>query len=535
MNMFVVVAMVCLTMTTTPAMAKQPASLFIAEVDYSVAVVDGLPVWQSEIDEAGPSSLAASTGLPLDSASLDSAIDMAFVDKAASELHIDVSDANVDSAIAQIAEHNKLSDAELLQAIKSSGISKDGFRVSIRRQMAAAIFFSQLQVVAISDQDVELAYQKLKQASGGKVLSDTPQTVRTRLIKESVEMARATWLQQRRSMSQIVVQPRLQSQSTKPPHVWTELNGVVKNIKLMPTTASGVSVSVVQQLVKSQIGKPLDRSELRRALQPLFAELGMASVHVVGSQANGAITLAVEVLDQPIVRSIAVKEKAGTVVAGSAKVQVMVGQRLRSALIAKHVDRLRSHYLKRGFATVSVSWSQKQVGHRQVDIVVAVDPGTSYSISAIGFTGNKHFTSDQLAKLITVAVGDTWKSDDINTAMWQLQSFYYDQGYVAVAITAPSPTLFTSPSHQAVPATFAITEGAQYHIGTVKITGVDAATAAAYHAVFRIEEGDVFCRSQLVAATQNMRSVHNATVDVSSTIDATKAKVDLLFTITAGK
>ena len=86
------------------------------------------------------------------------------------------------------------------------------------------------------------------------------------------------------------------------------------------------------------------------------------------------------------------------------------------------------------------------------------------SISTIGKRrlgrGNTHTKRDELAKLIVkeVATGSPWNADLIDRAVLLVTGYYFDRGYISVAVSGPKPAAGASP------ALFTITEGDQYRL-----------------------------------------------------------------------
>ena len=82
---------------------------------------------------------------------------------------------------------------------------------------------------------------------------------------------------------------------------------------------------------------------------------------------------------------------------------------------------------------------------------------------------------------------------------------------------------------------FDITEGDLFHLGTVEITGVDAATAKKYMAQVKVKKGDVFKRSAIAESMEKLRTAANVDVLPLTEVDTDKKTIGIKFEIQVSK
>jgi len=152
-----------LTVLTLPAVARQaPAS---GELDAIVAVVEEDVVLRSELDaELGKLTRqlrAQGAQVPpraqLERQVLERLILLKLQLAAAQQLGITVSDDEVDQALANVAKANNISLAQLREALARSGMSYDGYREDVRRQIAQARLRQRevIEKIRVSDQEAQ--------------------------------------------------------------------------------------------------------------------------------------------------------------------------------------------------------------------------------------------------------------------------------------------------------------------------------------------------------------------------------------------
>ncbi len=173
--------MIPLLLSVVLAAAPAPAPAPREVVDRVAAVVNGDVVTLSELQERAGAEWGRvermAPGKERDearTAALRRAFDTIVAEKLladeAKTLQVDVTDAQVDAAIADIKTRNHFDDAQLEQALAEQGLTRAQFRQQIRRELET---FQVLQYkvrgrVKLSDDDVRNYYQTHPQEFGGE-------------------------------------------------------------------------------------------------------------------------------------------------------------------------------------------------------------------------------------------------------------------------------------------------------------------------------------------------------------------------------
>ena len=201
---------ILLVMFLSSAAMARPTTGSVAKLDRRVATVDRTPVWQSELDETfAHAGLKTPTKEQL-TAALDSLIDSIIVDHVAEALHLTVTDAELDMAVAEIKKQNNIDDAGLDKALADQHFTRDMYRVELARQVRAQKVY-QLELVphvSVSDDEVKAAYDKVK-AQNPKIdpLDKIKDTVKQSVWGEKLAAAQEDWIKRRRAAAHIVRTP----------------------------------------------------------------------------------------------------------------------------------------------------------------------------------------------------------------------------------------------------------------------------------------------------------------------------------------
>jgi outer membrane protein insertion porin family len=315
--------------------------------------------------------------------------------------------------------------------------------------------------------------------------------------------------------------PTTGSGGPAPEVAWKDLEGNVKTITVKSDDQT--QVAAAKQMLAPELGKPLDRARLREELASILQIKGVGDATAGAVQLADGIELVVTLAPARALHSLTAKEVGGTDVPLPGQLATATGLPLDPALLAAVVAQLREQYLAKGFTDVAVTWTQADAGTNQVDVAIAIMPGKATMITAIEFKGNAHAKKAELLKALdgTLAASSPWSTDHVDRATLLLSSYYYDHGYINVAIEAPKP------SGGAAPATFAITEGDQFRIGKVSVTGVPDADAKKYLAMVTAKKGDVFSRSAVQQGIIKIQEAVQAQVEPITNIDPKKKTIDL--------
>lgn len=305
---------------------------------------------------------------------------------------------------------------------------------------------------------------------------------------------------------------------------WSELDGAIKVVTVKSDDQT--QVASVKLLLAGEVGKPLDRRRLRDELSQLVGSKGIADATATAIQLADGIELVITVRPEPALHALTAHEAGGADIPLPGQLATATGLPLDPNVLDAVVNQLREQYLAKGFTAVTATWKQTEAKQtdtaaHQVDVAIEVTPGKASTVTSVAMKGNKKLKQGDLVKVVTIGPNSPFNSDAMDRAVVALTTYYYDHGFINITVTAPVPA-----GRPAV-ATFVITEGDQFRLGKVEVTGVPAADARKYLAMLSIKKGDVFSRSAVQKGIQKIQAAVAKEVDPITHLDIAKKTIDL--------
>jgi parvulin-like peptidyl-prolyl isomerase len=450
----------------------------VSVIDRPVARVDDVVVWQSDFD-------ARATQVdPKDKPQLlDQIIDETLAVAEAIKQKIDVDKTEVAAALDEIKSQNKLDDAGLDAALKQVGYTRPRYEKELERQLLRLRAQNQLVAPRVLVTDADVTAEAKVRGVKLPLESKDAETIKRDLRRKAIDAETTAWLADLRKRAWI--EKRMPPPAKGTPIKWTELTGKVKAVRV--DGASDSQRKELETLLAAAKGNPLDdrTSDLPEKMMHVA---GVAEVTLSGAQVKDGIELRADVKPQPVLKKLTAIEKGGKAIAlGIAGPPT--GIPLDPLRIQTLASTLRSRYLENGFYDVAVTW-RADPAPGGVDVTVEVTPGVASTIGGVSFKGATQAAKTleaQVAKYLVA--GEPVTSEKIEVSALTLSAYYWDLGYANVKVQSPKP----APGRNVL--VFEITEGPQFRISTVNITGVPTADHAKYKKLFGVKPGDLFSRT----------------------------------------
>jgi outer membrane protein assembly factor BamA len=314
---------------------------------------------------------------------------------------------------------------------------------------------------------------------------------------------------------------------------WTKLVGPIKAVDV--ATPDATLVAKVKDSLAGVIGKPIDRDELRTALAVALGIPGVSEVSAHATQLADGVQLVVDVTPQPTLHALAAREVGGADLPLPGLLTSAIGLPVNPVLLDQLGSQLQELYLSKGFTEASVDWKQTVVAKGAVDVAVEVTPGKASIVTAIDFKGNAHVKKADLLKAIgdSLAPNTPWNTDVITRGSLLVTNYYYNHGYVNVAVEEPQPP------GQPSPVVYTISEGDQYRVGKLELTGASPADTKKYIALLGVKQGEVFNRTAITDGMAKLNealktSAPDSIVVPNTKVDDKKKVIDINFEILKG-
>ncbi len=139
--------------------------------------------------------------------------------------------------------------------------------------------------------------------------------------------------------------------------------------------------------------------------------------------------------------------------------------------IDEDLDRLRDFYYNHGFLDYHISAEKEfSIDGRGVQLVFAIDEGPLYHVGQIRFAGNTRYTEEQLRDKIALREGQVYLKPAAQRDAKTIAQLYREQGFVDADVRQ-TPGFTTREGDNLVTVQFELTEGKQFRIGRIEVTG----------------------------------------------------------------
>jgi len=136
---------------------------------------------------------------------------------------------------------------------------------------------------------------------------------------------------------------------------------------------------------------------------------------------------------------------------------------------AEDVARLQNIYYERGFLDYNITARKEFTnGRRKVHISFEIDEGPTYTVGKTFLIGNKHFDDQKLLEGLKLEQGQVYNKRRADSHAREILKLYQESGFVDAAVEQRHVFV---PDVNVVNVEFDISEGRQFRIGRVDITG----------------------------------------------------------------
>ncbi|MBN1506339.1 MAG: BamA/TamA family outer membrane protein [Sedimentisphaerales bacterium] len=143
----------------------------------------------------------------------------------------------------------------------------------------------------------------------------------------------------------------------------------------------------------------------------------------------------------------------------------------RADRVDEDVRRLEDFYYDHGYLNVKVKADQQFAANgRGVRLLFRIDEGPVYRIGEIRFSGSTHYTGEELRERIELREGKVYRRPVAQRDAKAIAQLYREQGYVDADVRE-TRNLSMKEGDNLAAVEFRITEGRQFRIGRIEVTG----------------------------------------------------------------
>ena len=279
-----------------------------------------------------------------------------------------------------------------------------------------------------------------------------------------------------------------------------------------PFTASDIRVDGLQRIASGTVftylpverGDLVDDAKVGDTIRALYKTGFFEDVQL---DRQGDI-LVITVKERPAINKLTVTGnkdiKSEQLLQGLSDIGLSEGGTFDRLSLDRVTQELRRQYNDRGKYNVEITPTVSPLDRNRVDVAIAVKEGKAAKIRHVNLIGPEKFEAADIM--------DTWESKEHNWASWyrrddqyskeklsgdleKLNSWYLDRGYVDFSIDSTQVSI--SPDKRDMFITADVTEGEQYKISEIKVTGETILPQEDVERMVFQKAGDTFSRGLL--------------------------------------
>jgi len=275
---------------------------------------------------------------------------------------------------------------------------------------------------------------------------------------------------------------------------------IIRSIDVQYAGPATVSKERILAQMRTSVGQPYSDQVVEQDIQNLYKTGAILNVRIFAQPEGDGVKVIVAVQTRSVVREI---EIAGAERIKPRRIRKEIGLKINSMVNEEALEKSRQKivdiYKARGFNDVAVQFRVEPVDERRgtARVVYTINEGAKGAIRSIRFEGNAHFSERVLRKQMKTR-GKTLiafldKSGRLDETQLQqdldsIKEFYQNHGYTDVEVNG----VRKERADGAMIITIAITEGTQYHVGKLLISGYEATTEQKIRALLKMKEGAVY-------------------------------------------
>jgi outer membrane protein insertion porin family len=294
-------------------------------------------------------------------------------------------------------------------------------------------------------------------------------------------------------------------------------------------------------------GDTIDQGRAAEAIRALYKTGFFEDVRL---DREGNI-LVVTVVERPAINKLTLSGnkdiKTEDLTKGLADIGLAEGNTFDRLSLDRVTQELTRQYNNRGKYNVQITPTVAQLDRNRVDVTITVDEGKAAKIRHINLIGNEKFEQEEIL--------DSWESRTSNWLSWyrrddqysreklegdreKLRNYYLDRGYVD--FSEDSVQVAISPDKRDMFITAGLTEGEQYTVADVQVSGDTVLPKEEVERRLLVKEGQIFSRRLLELTSESItNSLANigyafAQVNPVPTIDRDKRTVGINFQVQPG-
>ncbi|HET6513684.1 MAG TPA: outer membrane protein assembly factor BamA [Thermodesulfovibrionales bacterium] len=268
-----------------------------------------------------------------------------------------------------------------------------------------------------------------------------------------------------------------------------------------------IEESAVKSKIAQKTGEPLSNEKTAEDIKNIFKMGYFSDVTVEIETLEGGIKLIYVVKEKPTI--IKVEFQGNKEIEDEKlreKVSVSVGSIADTPLMQDNATKLQLFYEEEGFWLARIVPVVHKIGENEVSLTYQIEEGRKVRIRKIIIEGNKAIPTKKITGVMKTSVwaiysfitsSGYYKRETVTADVEAIKDLYFNNGYIKATVADPQVKI--TDDRKGMTVTIQISEGEQYRISDVAITGNKAFSEADLRKNVKTFPGSVFSKATLKA------------------------------------
>jgi outer membrane protein insertion porin family len=288
---------------------------------------------------------------------------------------------------------------------------------------------------------------------------------------------------------------------------------ILRRKKISRVSVAGnerIETEAIRLNIKTKSGDLFDQAKLRRDLTEIYKMGYFKEVRIEAEETPQGEDVVFVVAEKPTINQVTIR---GAKAISKEDVQAAMTTRqysiLQRSVLKEDVEKIRALYRDKGYYNAEVTYEVESLEGNRADVAFSIEEKKKLHILRITFTGNQHFSDDELKDIIETSEKGmfSWftasgilKRETLEVDSDRLAAFYLDHGFMDVRVGSPEATYDEEGIYINVP----IDEGHRFRVGKVDVSGKDIEPKINLLGIIELSEQKYFNRETLAKDLQNL-------------------------------
>jgi outer membrane protein insertion porin family len=304
------------------------------------------------------------------------------------------------------------------------------------------------------------------------------------------------------------------SEAQQPPRPPTAAPRPIIIRELAVEGARRVQEAVILGRIRSAVGSPFNPSQASEDLRSIFNLGFFDDVQMKVEDFEGGVKITYVVTERPFVRDVEFVGNSKLATADlQEKIELKLGSVYNPVEVQRAREKLKETYEEDGYFEVQINPEVEKFQDGDVKVIFNITEGRRITIEKIVIRGNVGLKEKIIKEAMVVRerqyfiLRGTVQRQKLEEDMERIMGVYQDHGYVQMRVEKYDVALDREKARVTI--TIDVTEGAQYRIGSIKLTGVTLVPEEEVRRQLGFKAGEVFNRTALREGVRNVTDLYS--------------------------